>query len=160
MVSHISRRGFLRTIALAGGAVLAACGGGAPPPQKAAEPVTLEIGSKGDELAYDKTALEAPAGAKITLKLKNNASAASGNKHNWVLAKTADADLVAADGIAAGDAAGYLKADDKRIIAATKLIGAGETGEVVFDAPPAGAYTFICTFPGHNVNMKGILTIK
>jgi azurin len=111
-------------------------------------------------LAYDKTSLEAPAGSKITLKLKNNASAASGNKHNWVLAKSADADPVAVDGISAGDAVGYLKPDDKRVIAATKMIGPGESSEITFDAPAAGTYTYICTFPGHNVNMKGTLTIK
>ncbi len=166
MVSHISRRGFLKSLALAGGAVaggalLSACGGGAATPAApAAAPVTLEIGSKGDELAYDKTTLEAPAGSKITLKLKNNASEASGNKHNWVLAKAADADLVAVDGIGAGDAAGYLKADDKRVIAFVKMVGPGQSGEVTFDAPAAGTYTYICTFPGHNVNMKGTLTIK
>jgi azurin len=166
MVSHISRRGFLKSLALAGGAVaggalLSACGGGAATPAApAAAPVTLEIGSKGDELAYDKTTLEAPAGSKITLKLKNNASEASGNKHNWVLTKTADADAVAIDGIAAGEANSYEKPGDARIIAAIKLIPPGQTGEVTFDAPPAGAYTYICTFPGHNVNMKGTLTIK
>lgn len=165
MVTITSRRGFLKSLAfagsvVAGGALLAACGGSAAPAAPAAGPVTLEIGSKGDELAYDKTSLEAPAGSKITLKLKNNASAASGNRHNWVLAKTADADAVATDGISAGDAAGYLKPDDKRVIAATKMVGPGESSEITFDAPAAGSYTYICTFPGHNVNMKGTLTIK
>jgi len=169
MASHLSRRGFLKTFGMvagtfAGGALLAACGGGSgtsgqAAPQAAA-PVTLELGSKGDELAFDKTELSAGAGAKITLKFKNNASAASGNKHNVVVVKTADADAVAADGIAAGEAADYIKAGDKRVIAHTKLIGAGESAEVVFDAPAAGSYLYICTFPGHSVTMRGTLTIK
>jgi azurin len=125
VMANVNRRGFLKTAALfvgvsTSGAVLAACGGGSTPAASggaAAQEVTLEIGSKGDELLYDKAELSAPAGAKVTLKLKNNASAASGNKHNWVLAKAGQADAVAADGIAAGDAAGYLKAGDDRVIA-------------------------------------------
>jgi azurin len=168
MSSHISRRGFIKTLGLAagtvaGGALLAACGnsgsGGAAAPQAAA-PVTLELGSKGDELAFDKTELSAGAGAKITLKFKNNASAASGNKHNVVVTKVADADAVSADGIAAGEAADYIKAGDKRAIAHTKLIGPGENTEITFDAPAAGTYAYICTFPGHHVSMKGTLKIQ
>ncbi|MCX6017801.1 MAG: plastocyanin/azurin family copper-binding protein [Chloroflexi bacterium] len=152
----------IKTFGLAAGAlVLAACGGsGASVPQAAVAPVTLELGSKGDGLAFDKTELSAAAGAKITVKFKNNASAASGNKHNFVLVKPADATAVAADGIAAGEASGYLKADDKRVIAHTKLLAAGESGEVTFDAPAAGAYEYMCSFPGHNVVMKGTLIIK
>ena len=167
MASQISRRGFMKTLGLAtgtmvGSALLVACGGGsggAAAPQAVA-PVTLELGSKGDELAFDKTELSAGAGVKITIKFKNNASAASGNKHNVVVVKTSDADAVAADGIAAGEAADYVKAGDKRVIAYTKLIAAGESAEISFDAPAAGTYSYICTFPGHNVVMKGVLTIK
>jgi azurin len=159
-----TRREFLKSMAIASmvtgsAAVLAACGGGGATPAPAAAPVTLEIGSKGDELTYDKSELSAPAGAKITLKLKNNA-ASGGNKHNWILVKGGQADAVATDGIAAGEAAGYLKAGDNRVIAHTKLSQPGETVEVVFDAPPPGTYDFICTFPGHNVTMKGKLIIK
>jgi azurin len=168
MAKEISRRGFLKSVALISGTamgatVLTACGGSATPAGGAAAsgaPVSLEIGSKGDELLYDKAELTAAPGSKITLKLKNNASAASGNKHNWVLAKAGQSDAVAADGIAAGEASGYLKAGDTRIIANTKLIEAGKEDSVTFDAPAAGSYDFICTFPGHNVAMKGKLVIK
>jgi azurin len=159
-----TRRGFLRSLSMggafiAGGAALAACGGGAAAPKAEAVPVTLELGSKGDELVYDKTELKAPTGSKITVNLKNNATAASGNKHNWVLVKAGQADAVAADGIAAGDAAGYLKAGDTRVIASIGLLEAGKAGSVTFDAPAAGTYDYICTFPGHNVGMKGKLVI-
>jgi azurin len=142
--------------------VLSACGGGAAPAadKPAAAAVTLEIGSKGDELAYDKAELTAAAGSKITLKIKNNASAASGNKHNWVLVKQGQAEAVALDGIAAGDAGGYLKAGDARVIAFSKMVESGKEESVTFDAPAAGSYDFICTFPGHYVVMKGKLVIK
>lgn len=158
-----------KLMALAAGAlVLAACGGGAAPAPTAAPAggaaaggaaVTLEIGSKGDELLFDKTTLEAPAGSKITLKLKNNASTAA-TLHNWVLTKAGQADAVATDGIAAGDAKGYLKDGDARVIAHTKMVKGGESDSITFDAPAPGSYPFICTFPGHNALMKGTLVIK
>jgi azurin len=169
VMANVNRRGFLKTAALfagmgVGGAVLSACGGGGTSAGSggaaAAQEVTLEIGSKGDELLFDKAELTAPAGAKVTLKFKNNASAASGNKHNWVLAKAGQADAIAADGIAAGEASNYLKAGDNRVIANTKLIEAGKEDTVTFTAPAAGSYDFICTFPGHNVAMKGKLVVQ
>ncbi|HEY3291667.1 MAG TPA: plastocyanin/azurin family copper-binding protein [Anaerolineae bacterium] len=46
------------------------------------------------------------------------------------------------------------------MIAFTNLVKPGDTGTVTFDAPAAGQYPFICTFPGHYVLMKGTLTIK
>ena len=165
---NITRRSFLTKLATfaAGAMVLAACGGSAPAPAAApantagGAAVTLHIGSKGDELLFDKTALEAPAGSKITLRFKNNATVAS-TLHNWVLAASASAaDGIAADGIAAGEAAGYVKAADNRVIVKTKMIKGGETDSITFDAPKAGTYTFVCTFPGHAALMKGTLTIK
>ena len=167
MESDFSRRRFLKTLGLAGGlalsgGVLAACGGGEPtqaPPANggAGQEVQLEIGSKGEELLYDKDTLSAPAGSKISLTLKNNSTALL---HNWVLIKPGTNDQVANDGLAAGEAKGYLKENDPNVIAHTKMVPAGQTDTITFDAPAAGAYPYICTFPGHHVLMKGTLTIQ
>jgi azurin len=149
---------------MAGATVLAACGGGGAAPTAApaagGAAVTLDIGSKGDELAYDKTTLEAPAGSKITLNFKNNSNPGANLLHNWVLAKPGTAEAVEADGIAAGEANSYIKPNDDRVLAFTKMIKGGETASVTFDAPAAGEYPYVCTFPGHGVLMKGTLTIK
>ncbi|MFT4193941.1 azurin [Ottowia sp.] len=83
--------------------------------------------------------------------------------HNWVLAKTADMDAINKDGIAAGLASGYLKAGDARVIAATKMLGGGESDKATIDVSKlkAGdAYTFFCSFPGHAALMKGTLQVK
>ncbi len=48
------------------------------------------------------------------------------------------------------------------MIAATKVIGGGESASVSFDVAKlqAGdAYTFFCSFPGHSSIMKGELTL-
>jgi len=59
---------------------------------------------------------------------------------------------VATDGMAAGIEKNYLKEDDARIIAHTKIIGAGEKDSVTFDVSKLAAgtdYAFFCSFPGH-----------
>ena len=83
--------------------------------------------------------------------------------HNWALSKEADAPAIASEGMAAGADKDYLKADDARIIAHTKLIGAGEKDSVTFDVSKLDAnekYGFFCSFPGHISMMKGTVTLK
>jgi azurin len=153
--SILSRRPLLKRMALvssilASSALIVACGGGespAPTPAVSGESVIVivEIASKGDALEYDKDTLEVPAGSKVTLVMKNNASPGSGVYPNWVLVRPGTADAVAADGIAAGEANGHLKPNDNRVIAYTALAKGGETVSVTFDAPPRGTYDFVCT---------------
>ena len=80
--------------------------------------------------------------------------------HNWTLAKTSDAQAVANDGLAAGLAANYVKAGDPRVIAHTKVVGGGQSDKVTFPTSKLKAgesYEYLCTFPGHNALMKGVL---
>ena len=82
--------------------------------------------------------------------------------HNWVLSKTADAPAIASEGMTAGLDKDYLKADDARIIAHTKMIGGGESDSVTFDVAKLAAgesYEFFCSFPGHVSMMKGTLAL-
>ena len=130
--------------------------------QAAAGACAIEIGSN-DQMKYDKDSITIPAACKeFSVTLKHNGKlpkAAMG--HNWVLSRTADMQPVATDAIAAGPAAGYLKANDARVIAATKMLGGGESDTVVVDVSKlkAGeAYSFFCSFPGHSTLMKG--TVK
>jgi len=83
--------------------------------------------------------------------------------HNWVLSKTADMAGIATDGMAAGIDKNYLKEGDTRVIAHTKIIGAGEKDSVTFDVSKLTAgesYQFFCSFPGHNSMMKGAVVLK
>jgi len=100
---------------------------------------------------------------QFTVHLKHvgkMAKAAMG--HNWVLTKQADMQPVATDGMTAGLANNYVKADDARVIAHTKLIGGGESDSVTFDTSKLSAgndYAFFCSFPGHWAIMKGTLKL-
>ena len=82
--------------------------------------------------------------------------------HNVVITTSGDMPGVAADGMAAGLEAGFLKPDDERVIAATDLIGGGETTSVTFsvsDLQAGEAYKFFCSFPGHLALMQGSLEV-
>lgn len=83
--------------------------------------------------------------------------------HNWVLAADSDMAALVGAGAQAGVASDYLPKDDKRVIAATKLVGGGEEASTTFkvSALKAGkAYKFFCTFPGHSAMMNGTFSVK
>jgi azurin len=78
--------------------------------------------------------------------------------HDWVLARTADVASLTAHGIAAGFDHGYLPVGDKRVIAATKIVGGGESTTITFSMSmlePGGDYSFFCSYPGHTPMMRG-----
>lgn len=156
---------------VASGVALAACGGGAPAAAPAASggaapaagsgaEVTLEISSAGDDSKFDKEALEAKAGSKISVKFTNKAKAETSKQFNWVLVKPGMQLRVVNDGLTEGESSGYVKPGDTNVIIATKLLKPGESETVTFDAPEPGTYPYVCTFPGFYTRMRGVLTIK
>lgn len=149
---------------------LTACGGGAADTTtggnggdsgSTTEPVTLELGSEGEQLAFNKTELRVEAGQEVTLVFNNNST---GQQHNWVLADGGDdvAEQINQAGQQAGADGGYLPEDTSNIIATTELLNGGETTEITFTAPSEpGEYTYLCTFPGHyQAGMKGTLIVE
>jgi azurin len=78
--------------------------------------------------------------------------------HDWVLARTADVSALANAGMAAGFDKGYLPPGDKRVIAATRIVGGGEMATVRFSTSnlvAGGSYSFFCSYPGHTSMMRG-----
>jgi azurin len=78
--------------------------------------------------------------------------------HDWVLSRTADVSALANAGMAAGFDKGYLPPGDKRIIAATRIVGGGESATIVFSTAnlqPGGDYSYFCSYPGHTMLMRG-----
>lgn len=113
-----------------------------------------------DAMKFDLTEIKIPATCKkVTVTLTHTGKLqAKYMGHDWVLAKTADVEGIDADGLKAGLDAGYLKANDARVIAHTKVIGGGESATVTFSTGTlvkGGDYTFFCSFPGHSSMMKG-----
>jgi azurin len=78
--------------------------------------------------------------------------------HDWVLAKNSDVTAIVNAGLAAGAARGYLPENDRRIIAATRVVGGGESVTVKFSTAallPGARYAYFCTSPGHATSMRG-----
>lgn len=82
--------------------------------------------------------------------------------HNWVLSQPADLQAIANAGMAAGPDQGYLAPDDGRVIAATDLIGGGQSTSVTFSVAELapGEYAFFCSFPGHWSSMSGVFRLN
>nr|CBA03903.1 Azurin [Neisseria meningitidis alpha275] len=95
----------------------------------------------------------------ITLKHTGTQPKASMG-HNLVIAKAEDMDGVFKDGVGAADT-DYVKPDDARVVAHTKLIGGGEESSLTLDPAKLadGDYKFACTFPGHGALMNGKITL-
>ncbi len=118
-----------------------------------------------DQMSFDTKAIEIDKSCKtFTVELKHSGSLPKNVMgHNWVLSKEADAQQIATDGLSAGIDKNYLKEGDARVIAHTKVIGAGEKDSVTFDVSKLDAaekYQFFCSFPGHISMMKGTVTLK
>lgn len=62
-------------------------------------------------------------------------------------------------GVTAGAANGFVPPHDQRVLAATPLCGRGGEAVVEFAAPQAGDYPFVCMFPGHGAEMRGVLHV-
>jgi azurin len=131
-------------------------------PAKGGAGRTIEI-TAGDDMKFSTTTITAKPGEQVRLVLKNIGKMPKQVMgHNVVVLKaSANADAFATAAMSA-QATGYIPADKKAdIVASTELAGPGESVEVVFKAPAAGSYPFLCSFPGHAAaGMKGKLEVK
>lgn len=134
------------------------------PATKAAD-VKLEI-TGNDTMQFDKKELEVTEGQVVELTFKNVGNLPKDAMgHNVVIIK-AGTDLTQfalAASKPENRANDFLPTDEEnkgKILAATKLLGPGETDVITFTAPAAGKYEYLCSFPGHFALMKGVLTVK
>lgn len=126
-----------------------------------AAPRVIEI-SSNDQMKYNLTTMTAKPGEELKVVLTNAGTLPKEVMgHNWVLLK-AGVDLTAFANAAmtAKDTDYIAPAKKGDVIAFIPVLGPKKTGEVIFKAPAAGDYVFICSFPGHYMLMKGTLTVK
>ena len=139
------------------------CGPDPEPPAPEQEAVFAEavdaelvVITATNAMRYQTTRIEAPAGSRVRLVVDNSATTSPSMVHNVVVLDSADPAVAERVGRAAAGAADNLP-NDPAIVAATPLAGPGERRAVVFTVPPAGEYTFLCTYPGHFQFMRGTL---
>lgn len=118
-----------------------------------------------DAMQYNVSSIVVPASCKdfkITLK-HTGTLPVTAMGHDVVITKKSDMKAVDTDGATAGATDGYVKPDDARVIAHTKLIGGGETTSVSFPVSKIqgdGPYEFFCSFPGHAAVMNGSISVQ
>jgi azurin len=118
-----------------------------------------------DQMQYSTKALEATAGDTVVLTFKHiGALPKIAMGHNFVLLKPDTKIPEFSMEAMKAAATEYIPADEaskKAIITHTKLVGGGESDTITFTVPTeAGAYPYICTFPGHYAIMQGVMTVK
>lgn len=118
-----------------------------------------------DRMQFDKKELTIDSSCKqVKLTLKHTGKlpkAAMG--HNWLLVKDSDFQGAVKAATMAGAKANYVPKGDKTVLAATSLVGGGESTSVTFDVSKLdkkSSYTYFCSFPGHYSIMKGKFIIK
>ena len=115
-----------------------------------------------DALQFNAGSITVPTScSEFTITLKHAGQmAVNVMGHNVVIAKASDRAAIATDGMAAGLDGDYVKPDDARVIAHTKLVGGGATTSVTFPVSKiqgGGPYEFFCSFPGHWAVMTGTI---
>jgi azurin len=142
----------------------------APKPAEAAPASTVVVGADdggeypevlvepdGDQMTYRQTEITLKADTATRIKMSNIATVAA-MLHNVVIVKKGSEDAVGQAALAAGEAKSYVP-DHPDVLAATKMAKPGETSTVVVSLP-AGEYSFICTFPGHYLIMRGTVKVE
>ncbi|MEJ6567395.1 MAG: plastocyanin/azurin family copper-binding protein, partial [Akkermansiaceae bacterium] len=120
--------------------------------------VIVQIKAIPGQLRFDQTRIPAKPGQKIQITLSNPDKMA----HNLVVVQPGRDKEVAKAAVALG-AEGFAKdwlPDHPDIIAATKMLNENEEDTIEITITTRGKYPFICTFPGHENTMLGVIVVK
>ena len=145
----------------------AAAPGAAPAPAAATGPRTIEI-TAGDTMKFsvgsiEVTSIEVKAGESLKVVFTNVGTLPKEVMgHNWVLLKKGSDSAAFAGAAMVAKATDYIPDALKgEIIAHSEVLGPKKSAEILFVAPTEpGDYPYLCSFPGHYVQMKGVLVVK
>jgi plastocyanin/glucose/arabinose dehydrogenase len=109
-------------------------------------------------LKFDQEELTVKAGSKVKLTFSNN----DDMPHNFLLVQQGTSNTVGEAAInlgLKGNEMGYVP-NLAAVLNHTKLVQPGASDTIFFTAPTRpGTYTYVCTYPGHYLSMKGTLTV-
>ncbi|MDT0689593.1 azurin [Salegentibacter sp. F188] len=130
--------------------------------QASDEEKVIEVSlSAGDQMQFDKNEIKVKAGSTVKLTLTHTGEMDEKVMgHNFVLLKEGtDINAFGQKAMQAADN-NYIPEDGEQVIAYTEILGGGESATIEFNAPEAGTYDFICSFPGHYAIMKGKFIVE
>ncbi|MDW3191568.1 MAG: azurin [Cytophagales bacterium] len=151
---------------------LAACGGGgessgsgenetaAKTETKATGELVKVVVNSDDQMKFDTDEIKVPAGSKVELTLNHTGSFPKESMGHNLVILSQGVDLNDYAQRAMSESASNYVIEGDEIIAATIIIGGGESTTITFDAPAAGTYQFVCTFPGHFFAMQGNFIVE
>jgi uncharacterized protein len=139
---------------------------GAAPPAAAATPgdpsiLRVALGVIVGQMKFDRTTLTARPGQRVELTFSNT----DDMPHNVVIFRrgnmaTYEKELFGSMNEPNAQLRGFVP-DSPNVLVASRLLNAGESTVVAFDAPTEpGEYPFVCSFPGHWFTMRGVLRIE
>lgn len=114
-----------------------------------------------DAMKYNTDEIRVKAGNRVRLTLRHLGKMDENVMgHNVVILKK-DVEMGAFAAKAATEKSNdYIPKGTNDIIAHTEMIGGGQVTTVEFEAPPAGTYNFLCSFPAHYALMNGKFIVE
>ena len=123
--------------------------------------VTVVELTGNDLMQFNKNDIRVQAGQTVRLVLRHVGELPENAMgHNFVLLKQGTDVVDFAQKAATATGNDYIPEGTDRVIAKTEMIGGGEETTIEFQAPEAGTYDFICSFPGHYVQMRGMFIVE
>jgi azurin len=130
-------------------------------PTKADENVANIVITGNDLMQFNIKEIKVKAGQKVKLTLRHIGTLDKNVMgHNVVILKLG-VDTAEFAALASTEKDNeYIPKGTQDVIAHTKIIGGGETTSIEFEAPVAGTYDFICSFPAHFAMMNGKFIVE
>lgn len=122
----------------------------------------VQVNLTGNDLMqFNLNEIRVKAGDKVRLTLTHVGELPENAMgHNFVLLKQGTDVVDFAQRAATATGNDYIPEGTDAVIARTEMIGGGEETTVEFTVPETGTYDFICSFPGHYVQMRGKFIVE
>jgi azurin len=128
-----------------------------PAAAQAIDTVTVEINAVPG-IRFDRVRFQAPPGAPVKIVFENRDDVADMD-HNLVITRPGARMEVVLAGMGAGVENNYVPSIPQ-VLAFTPQLERGQNYVLTFTAPTeAGAYPYVCTFPGHGYVMYGVMYV-
>ncbi|MFD0976922.1 azurin [Salinimicrobium gaetbulicola] len=114
-----------------------------------------------DQMKFNLKEIRVKAGQRVKLTLRHVGQLEENVMgHNFVLLKQGTNIPEFAQKASSAKENEYIPEATDKVIAHTEMIGGGEETSIEFNAPATGTYDFICSFPGHYVQMQGKFIVQ
>lgn len=122
----------------------------------------VQVNLTGDDMMkYNINEIRVKAGETVKLTLKHVGQLPENAMgHNFVLLQQGTDVVDFAQKAATASGNNYIPEGTDKVIVSTEMIGGGEETTIEFTAPEAGTYDYICSFPGHYVQMRGKFIVE